>query len=68
VAYESKTILQQKKVKILDVDGEVFSGTVSDYFYPEDNEPEEESIVIDSSTGDLLEFYERYIKSIEVVD
>jgi hypothetical protein len=57
-----------KKVKIVDVDDEVFYGTVSDYFYPEDNEPEEESIVIDSLSGDLLEFYEKNIKSIEVVD
>ena len=56
-----------EKVKIVDVDGQVFFGFVSDYFYPEDNEPEEESIVIDSVSGDLLEFYEKHIKSIEVL-
>lgn len=56
-----------KKVKIVDRIDAVIYGTVSDYFYPEDNEPEEESIVVDSLNGELLEFYEKNIKSIEIV-
>lgn len=37
-----------EKVRILNTDKEVFEGDVSDYIYPEDNEPEEiESIILD---------------------
>lgn len=32
--------LEGKRVRIVDVDGDIFEGTVSDYFYPEDNVPE----------------------------
>lgn len=32
--------LEGKRVKIICNDGEVFEGTVTDYIYPEDNEPE----------------------------
>ena len=32
--------LEGKKVKITCIDGEVFTGIVSDYIFPEDNEPE----------------------------
>ena len=32
--------LEGKRVKITDIDNEIFEGIVSDYIYPEDNEPE----------------------------
>lgn len=32
--------LEGKRVKIICIDGEKFEGTVSDYIFPEDNEPE----------------------------
>lgn len=32
--------LEGKRVKIICTDGKVFEGVVSDYIYPEDNEPE----------------------------
>lgn len=57
-----------EKVKIVDVNDQVIYGTVTDYIFPEDNEPEEESIVVASLNGDLLEFYENSIKTIEVVE
>ena len=32
--------LEGKRVKITDIDNEIFEEIVSDYIYPEDNEPE----------------------------
>ena len=32
--------LEGKKVRITDIDGEIFEGIVGDYIFPEDNEPE----------------------------
>ena len=32
--------LEGKRVKITDIDNEIFEGIVSAYIYPEDNEPE----------------------------
>ena len=57
-----------KKVRITDTEGRVFLGHVSDYIYPEDNEPEVESIIVDELSGDLLEFYEETIKEIEIIE
>lgn len=57
-----------KKVTITDTNDQVYVGTVSDYFYPEDNEPEVESIVIDSLDGNLCEFHPDNIKNIEVIN
>lgn len=58
-----------KKVKIVDNDGEVFVGVVNDYIYPEDNEPvEQEGIIIDTDDGEILEFYEAIIDKIEIID
>ena len=56
-----------KKVKITDKDGCNFSGMVNDYIYPEDNEPEQESIIIDTNEGEVLEFYEKDIRQICVI-
>ena len=44
-----------KQVMIIDTDLETFIGLVDDYFFPEDNENGEESIVITTSDG-LVEF------------
>ena len=57
----------EKIVKIIDSDGQVFVGDVTDYIYPEDNESEKESIIVDCSGGELLEFYEEDISEIEVI-
>lgn len=56
-----------KKVKITDKDGGNFIGVVNDYIYPEDNEPEQESIIIDTNEGEVLEFYEKDIQQICVI-
>lgn len=60
-----------KKVRILSNNKELFEGKVTDYFYPEDNEPEEESIAIRCIKGPLkeksVEFRETDIQSIEVI-
>ena len=48
-----------KKVKIIDDEGNTFIGKVNDYIYPEDNEPVgRESIAVDTDDGEILEFYE----------
>ena len=53
-----------KKVNIVTKEGIAFSGVVTEYFYPEENESGKESIVIDSSSGNPVEFYEEDIKII----
>ncbi len=55
-----------KKVHIVSDEGKIFEGVVSDYIYPEDNESEKESIVIDSSNGIPIELYESDIKTIQI--
>lgn len=57
-----------KKVNIVSNDGTRFSGIVTDYFHPDENESGKESIVIDSTNGDAVEFYEKDIKTIKIVD
>ena len=61
-----------KKVRILADNEKSFEGKVTDYFYPEDNEPEEESIAIRCTKGFLegksVEFRESEIQSIEVIE
>ena len=56
-----------EKVKIVDVNDQVLYGTVTDYIFPEDNEPEEESIIVVALNGDMLEFFGKNIKKIEVI-
>lgn len=55
-----------KKVKILCENDLVFEGWVNDYIYPEDNENEKESIIIDTIDGKIIEFYEKDILTIEI--
>lgn len=58
-----------KKVTILTVDSKTFYGTVIDYIFPEDNEPEGESIVLRSPEykGMLFEFRPDEIKEIKAI-
>lgn len=51
-------------MNIVTKEGIAFSGVVIEYFYPEENESGKESIVIDSSSGNPVEFYEEDIKII----
>ena len=63
--------LEGKKVKIISVDGELFTGTVSDYIYPEDNEPEGIAAIdvynSPQRPGQWLGFNEDEIRAIEVI-
>ena len=57
-----------KRVRIVDVDGDIFEGIATDYIYPGDDDTELESIIIDCTKGKLMgksvEFWERDIQSI----
>ena len=63
--------LEGKNVKITCIDGEVFTGIVSDYIFPEDNEPEGiAAIDIDNcpqKSGESESFNENEIDNIEVI-
>lgn len=60
-----------KRVRIVDVDGNMFEGQVTDYVYPDDDDTGLESIIIDCTKGKLegksVEFWEKDIKSIETM-
>lgn len=56
-----------KTVKILASNSKTFFGKVTDYVHPEDNEPREQSIIVDAVDGGTIEFYEHDIKNIEVM-
>ena len=45
-----------KTVTIVDVNGQTFSGFVDDYFFPEDNENGEESIILKTADSEYIEF------------
>lgn len=64
--------LEGKRVKITDIDNEIFEGIVSDYIYPEDNEPEGVAgICIEDCpqrSGDWIGFNEHDIKEIKITD
>lgn len=64
--------LEGKRVKITDIDNEIFEGIVSDYIHPEDNEPEGAAgICIEDCPqrpGDWVGFNENDIKEIEIMD
>lgn len=66
--------LVDKKINLTDIDNNVYTGRVNEYVFPEDNEPEEESIVLDRPSRNdgykfnyLMEFRKSEIKSIEVI-
>ncbi len=54
-------------VKIIADNGEVFCGIVIDYFFPDDNENNLESIIIRTSKGNLFEFTKDEIETIEII-
>lgn len=63
--------LEGKRVRIIDIDGELFEGIVGDYVYPEDNNPEGIAAIdiedCPQRPGQLIGFNETDIKSIEVI-
>ena len=66
-AMELKKFINEM-VSIVSNDGITFCGVVADYFHPDENESGEESIVIDTPDGKVIEFYGKDIKSIKVKD
>ncbi len=56
-----------KNVRILASNGKIFYGKVTDYVHPEDNECGEQSIIIDTPDGQIIEFYGHDIKDIEII-
>lgn len=61
-----------KKIRLESIKGEIFEGIVSDYIYPEDNEPEGiAGICIEDCPqrpGQWIGFNETDIKSIEIIE
>lgn len=59
-------------VAIVGIEGKKFVGRVSDYFYPEDNETNEESIIVDVRNELFkkkpIEFYAKDIKEICILE
>ncbi len=64
--------LEGKKVRITDIDGEIFEGIVGDYIFPEDNEPEGISAIdiydCPQRPGQWIGFNETDIESIEIIE
>lgn len=61
-----------KKVRITDIDNQVFEGIVSDYVYPDDDDTGLESIIVDCTAGPLsgkpVEFWKKDIKEILIIN
>ena len=55
-----------KNVTIIASNGNVYFGFVDDYFFPEDNEDNEESIVLKTSSSEFIEFSAEDIESISI--
>lgn len=64
--------LEGKEIRLTNVKGEIFEGVVSDYIYPEDNEPEGIACICIENCpqrpGKWIGFNETDIKSIEVIE
>lgn len=58
----------EENVEIIAADGQVFIGYAGDYFYPEDNENNIESLAIETKDHKLIEFYPKDIKSIAIIE
>lgn len=56
-----------KRVRLTDVDEQVFIGDCIDFAQPSDNDSEVASVAI-KTTGLTYELYENEIKSIEILD
>lgn len=67
--------LEGKKIRLVDMEGDVFEGEVGDYIYPDDNEPEGiEGIILDYPVrndgykySNPVQFNAPEIKSIEII-
>lgn len=58
----------EKKVVIQAKNNRIFRGEITDYIYPEDNENEKESIILEPiNGGNPIEFYENDIKEIQIL-
>lgn len=60
-----------KNIRIIDVDGQIFEGLVTDYIHAGEDDTGLESIIVNCTKGWLkdqgVEFWEKDIKSIEVI-
>lgn len=54
-----------KKVTVVCDNGQTFSGVVDDYFFPEDNENGEESIILKTTDSEFVEFTASEINEIK---
>ncbi len=60
--------LEGKKIRLIDIDGKVFTGYVGDYVAIEDNNSEEEAIILDIiSHSNPIQFNKSEIKSISIL-
>ena len=63
--------LEGKQAKITTVDGKVYEGTIADYIFPEDNEPEGIAAInvcnCPQEPGQWLGFNESDVESIEIL-
>lgn len=61
-----------KRVRIISTSNNVYEGVVGDYCYPEDDDNDLEMIILDvfkgKYAGKPVGFYEKDIKSIEVIE
>ena len=58
----------EHRVIIESINRKIYRGVVSEYIFPEDNENGKESIIVDAvGYGNPMEFYEKDIKSIEII-
>jgi hypothetical protein len=59
-----------KRIRLTDIDDQVFEGDCTDYTQPLDNDPEIASIgiVTEPGAGYSYELYENEIKSIDIID
>ena len=55
-----------KQVTVVCDHGQTFSGVVDDYFFPEDNEIGEESIILKITSSELVEFTASEIDEIKL--
>lgn len=55
-----------KHVTIKTPNGKVYSGDVDEYFFPDDNDNGEESIILKTNNNELVEFSPNDILEIEI--
>jgi len=67
-AENSIGVYSGKQVRIITPDNKIFEGYVSEYIYADDNESGNESIIIDTEDGRLIEFEATDIQEIAVID